>query len=358
VIGGVILQKICPACKTLNEPGRETCIQCAGALSGVTAADNNSQMAEEGDAGTRPESHLSLASAEGRVIRIRDGDIVGRTAVGREFLEIHEEISRRHAQFTRDKGAWFIMDLNSSNGTFLDGERIPPREKFPLRNGQRVMFSPIFEADVRIGEPAKETGAPGAGHDEKGGIEDRRKTVVILFADLKGSVDFFQERGTIVAHNWIMNLYRMLSSIIRAHRGLHIKNIGDAILAVFDDPGEAAKAAVEMQHNLREHNRKTDETGRYYLRIGMNRGPVLFEDRDIFGNAVNIASRVQALAPPERIFITEHLYEAIRDDNGVRCRFFGLEQLKGVKEKTGIYEILCDDKRETDGVPKPPEEGS
>jgi class 3 adenylate cyclase len=308
--------------------------------------------------GPSHEDTVTLISSEGRTIEVRNGDVVGRTAVGREVLEIHEEISRRQARFVMNEGAWFIMDLGSSNGTFLEGERLAPQERVRIRNGQRIMLSPVFQADIKIREAPEEEAVPIPGAGEAGKAEEQRKTMVVLFADLKGSVDFFQERGTIVAHNWILKLYRVLSSIVSRHRGVHIKNIGDAILAVFEDPREAAKAAVEMQADLKTHNRTADETGQYYLRIGMNMGPVLFEDRDIFGNAVNIASRVQALAPPERIFITGHLYEAIRECSGLRCRFVGLEQLKGVKEKTGIYEILCDDDRETDSMHKTSEEGS
>ncbi len=290
-----------------------------------------------------PEETIALVSSEGRTFEVRNGDVVGRAATGREVLEIHEEISRRHAQFVASDGAWFIVDLGSSNGTFLDGERLPAKEKIPIRNGQRIMFSPVFQANIRIREALKGKAVPPSVLEEAGNTEGQRKTMVILFADLKGSVDFFQERGTIIARNWILQLYRMLSSIISAHRGRHVKNIGDAILAVFEDPREAARAALRMQHDLRRHNSVADETGRYYLRIGMNMGRVLFESNDVFGNSVNIASRVQALAPPERIFITEKLYDAIKDDKDVQCRFIGLEQLKGVKEKTGIYEILCDE---------------
>lgn len=245
---------------------------------------------------------------------------------------------------------WFVIDLNSSNGTFLEGKRILPKERVRIRDGQRLRFTPVFEAVARIEEPDKDTLVHPIGHEETAYMQQRRKTMTILFADLKGSVDFFQERGTIIARRWILNLYRMLSSIINARRGTHVKNIGDAILAVFEDPHEAAKASLQMQADLREHNRTVDETGRYYLRIGMNMGTVLFEDNDVFGNSVNIASRVQAIAPPEHIFITGDLYQAIKDDKDIRCRFIGHEQLKGVKNKIGIYEIICCDGENDEGA--------
>ena len=289
---------------------------------------------------------VTLASPDGRIIAVRDGDVVGRTAVGREVLDIHEEISRRHAQFVRSEGAWFVIDLDSSNGTFLDGKRLSPRQRVAVGNGQQVMFSPVFQAIIRIAEPGKEEGVVPSVREGDACASGDRKTLVILFADLKGSVAFFQEKGTLVARKWILNLYRMLTSIVTAHHGAHLKNIGDAILAVFDDPQEAVRAALEMQADLRRHNSTTEEQDHYYLRIGLNMGTVLMENHDVFGNAVNIASRVQALAPPEHIYITECLHEAVRDAADIRCRLIGREQLKGVKDKTGIYEVVPGDAKQ------------
>jgi class 3 adenylate cyclase len=330
-------------------------MRCSADLSGVDLTEESVFPASEGSRTELPDDVLVLAASDGRVIKVRDGEVVGRTAVGREVLDIHEEISRRHAQFVRTEGAWFVVDLNSSNGTFLEGERIRPGEKTLIRDGQQVMISPVFQARIKTGAGERRKEAAPLRQEEAGNVRDDRKTLVILFADLKGSVDFFQEKGTLVARNWIVNLYRMLSSVIDAHRGTHVKNIGDAILAVFDDPHDAVRAALNMQADLKAHNRATDEAEHYYMRIGMNIGTVIFEEHDVFGNAVNIASRVQDLAPPERIFISEHLYGEIRDDDTVRCRFVGHEQLKGVKERIGIYEITDDalscSEKEEEGAP-------
>ena len=293
------------------------------------------------------EEILTLISPDGRAIEVRDGDVVGRTAVGKEVLDIHEEISRRHVQFVRSEGLWFVTDLGSSNGTFLDGNRISPRERVRLRNGQKISISPVFQAAVRMKETGEVSLPSQDEGDERG--QPNRKMMVVLFADLKGSVDFFQEKGTIVAQKWIVNLYRLLSSIVHAHHGEHIKNIGDAILAVFDDPHEAAKAALEMQTDIRRHNSKADNMGQYYLRIGMNMGNVLVENRDVFGNAVNIAARVQAVAPPEHIYVTQRLYDEVKGDQGIEFRLISNEQLKGVREKTTLYEIMgCHEKNEGD----------
>ncbi|MDT8422255.1 MAG: adenylate/guanylate cyclase domain-containing protein [Desulfuromonadales bacterium] len=264
---------------------------------------------------------------------VRDGDIVGRTGVGHELLNPHEEISRKHAQFIRKRDEWFIVDLNSSNGTFLDDSRISPKIMTPLRDGQRLGFSAAFTVTVNF---AEQQPAPSTAVDSDA---ENRQTLVILFADIKGSVDFFQEMGTLVARNWIFKLFRMLTGVIAIHDGKHLKNIGDALLAVFPDPVEAARAAQEMQSIIREYNKGVDPSHSYAIRIGMNVGSVLYENNDVFGNAVNIASRVQGLTPPGRIFITRELYNAIRQEPGINPKFIGEEELKGVKQAIGIYEL-------------------
>jgi class 3 adenylate cyclase len=292
---------------------------------------------------TLSENALILESPEGKTIIITHNQIVGRSATGKELLEPHEGVSRRHAQFTLHEGNWFVTDLNSSNGTFLSGEKLPPHVATPVVHGQILGLSPVFEATVVI----EATNQQCIGADETiiartMDMTDigKRPTLVVFFADIKGSVDFFQEMGTMVAKNWIFKLFQMLTVIIEQHHGKHLKNIGDAMLAVFPYPGEAAKAAKKMQSVIREHNKDAPENERYFLRIGMNVGKVLFENNDVFGNTVNIASRVQAIAPPGRIFVTRYLTDQIRDEPDLLIRFIGQEQLKGVKQPIDVFELL------------------
>lgn len=293
---------------------------------------------------------IGLETSEGNVISVMDGDVVGRSSTGKEILEAHEEISRRHAQFIRDSGKWHVVDLNSSNGTFLDGERLIPRKMTRIDNLQKIRLSPVCELLITIREPKPEpeNTATSMRTDSTYLTETNRRTMVILFGDLKGSVDFYQEKGTIVARNWILNLFNMLHEIITAHGGKHLKDIGDAMLAVFDDAHEAVKAAEKMQHAISEHNRKTDKADHYSMRIGMNIGSVIYEDNDVFGNAVNIASRIQDITPPGRIFISDALYGSIVDFPDVAAKFAVQAQLKGVRGKTGVYELLTGNKKVRD----------
>lgn len=288
------------------------------------------------------QSSLTLAACDGRCFSVRDSEVVGRSQIGQEVLEPHVEVSRRHAQFFFRENGWFVVDLNSSNGTFLDGQKIPPKQPTRFTDGQQIGLSRILGFTVKIIQPTATT--PDITEPD----HPNRRNLIMLFADIKGSVDFFQEQGTVVAKNWIAKLFRMLTEIITEHGGSHLKDIGDALLAIFDEPQAAVLAAVKMQSIIREHNRGADPSEHYFLRIGMNMGSVLFENNDVFGNAVNIASRVQNLAPPERIYITETLCRKLEKSHQFQLRRVGAKALKGVKTTTEIYEIV------PDGYSEPP----
>ncbi len=283
----------------------------------------------------KEEGVVILETADGKHFSVRDGDVAGRAEIGRDVLEPYVEVSRRQAQFLCRGEHWFVIDLKSSNGTFIDGQKIAPNRPTPFADGQRIGFSAVLGLTARIVKPA-----PVKTTIVTEPVDPNRRTLVILFADVKGSVDFFQERGTIIGKNWIFKLFRMLTAIIEEHGGTHLKDIGDAMLAIFDDPHPAAMAAVKMQQVIREYNLAADASERYYLRIGMNMGSVLFENNDIFGNAVNIASRVQDIAPPERIYITGTLRQNLGQADQLQVRPVGRKQLKGVKSTTEIFEIL------------------
>lgn len=334
---------ICPNCQKSNPDFTERCFHCLEPLP-PAAVNVTESPGPEISPGLPPAADapmlpwIALSSESGAFFAVRDGDIVGRTGVGQELLSGQDEISRKHLQFVRKREEWFVIDLGSSNGTFLDGRKISAKTMTPLRNGQKLGISPSFTVSVRF-EGMSE--APQLPLTDVDGTEDdaNRQTLVILFADIKGSVDFFQEMGTLVARNWILKLFRMLTGVISIHEGKHLKNIGDALLAVFHDPGEAARAAQRMQTIIHEYNKSVDASQAYAIRIGMNLGSVLFENNDVFGNAVNIASRVQDMTPPGRIFITRDLFEALPGDAGVETLFVGEESLKGVRQPIGIYEI-------------------
>ena len=279
---------------------------------------------------------IYIEGPQGVSLPVKGGDVVGRDAVGREHLAPFEGISRRHVQFFYDNGIWSVVDLGSKNGTSIDGRKIPTNQRIPVRHGQSIRLSRHFEAWIIFDFDEAMDKQEEACVEKK----DERVTMAIMFVDLQGSTDYFQEKGTIVARDWIHNFYGLLSRSVEASNGRHIKNIGDSILAVFPTADDVCMAAVKIQRSVHEHNRTAKEDDRYYLRIGINIGKVVFEDNDIFGNSVNIASRIQNLTPPGKIYMSKDLCDSMLCKDEFKVDIVSYEKLRGIKEKVGICELV------------------
>ena len=107
--------------------------------------------------------------------------------------------------------------------------------------------------------------------------------------------------------------------------------MGDGILASFNTVSDAVNAAIKIQEAC--------VTKDFQLRIGIHLGEVVFENDDVFGDGVNIASRLQAMAPPGSIWISESVHNNVVNKKDIVTRFVKKEKLKNVKEPVRIYEI-------------------
>src|SRR5207253_7765078 len=114
----------------------------------------------------------------------------------------------------------------------------------------------------------------------------------------KGDVEYM---SMISRHNG------MLFPVIEAQGGRVVKTIGDAILAQFDDPVGAVKAAAGMQRALEKDRQGKAEIDQIRIRVGLHYGLGLIKDNDVFGDVVNAASRVQHQAETEQVLITDTL---------------------------------------------------
>jgi len=100
---------------------------------------------------------------------------------------------------------------------------------------------------------------------------------------------------------------------VTEHRGRVVKNTGDGLLAEFSSVVDAVRCAVELQQAMRDRDLGTSEDKRIRFRIGVNIGDVIAEDDDIYGDGVNIAARLEALAEPGGICISRTVRDQIRD---------------------------------------------
>lgn len=132
----------------------------------------------------------------------------------------------------------------------------------------------------------------------------------------------------------LLNKNRQLQRpIIEEFNGRWIKEMGDGVMASFHTVSDAVNAAVKIQERC---NAAKD----FQLRIGIHQGEVVFEHDDIFGDAVNIAARIQSVAGPGCIFISETAHHNVANKSEIKSQYVSEEKLKNVSQPVRIYQVL------------------
>jgi class 3 adenylate cyclase len=179
-------------------------------------------------------------------------------------------------------------------------------------------------------------------------VEQRLKimSLTFLFTDLKGSTDLYDRVGDLVAYDLVRSHFQILNEIVASESGAVVKTIGDAVMATFPAPHRAVSAALRMRDSMRQLNvrRGAEEL---ILKIGIHEGPCLavnLNDRqDYFGQTVNIASRVQALASGDSIFATQAVVQDPESARLISSRGVDAQPqvmtLRGVGERMPIFAI-------------------
>jgi class 3 adenylate cyclase len=172
------------------------------------------------------------------------------------------------------------------------------------------------------------------------------KDVTILFTDLQGSTQLYQQVGDLNAYALVRAHYGILSHAVSNQHGAVVKTIGDAIMATFDRPVEAVAAGLEMLMELRMMN-QTSVQEDLVLKVGIHRGAaiaVTLNDRvDYFGQTVNIASRVQGSAGGDELYLTDEMYMSpgvseLLEGSGCRVESVAIP-LKGIDEPLKVHKI-------------------
>ena len=159
-----------------------------------------------------------------------------------------------------------------------------------------------------------------------------RQLAAIMFTDIVGYT-------LLMGHDeqkafGLLNINRDLQKpIINQFNGKWIKELGDGVMASFNTVTDAVYAAIEMQKVCNAANL-------YQLRIGIHLGEVVFENDDVFGDGVNIASRIQSIANPGSIYVSESVHNNISNKKDITTKFIKEETLKNVKEAVRIYEVM------------------
>lgn len=164
------------------------------------------------------------------------------------------------------------------------------------------------------------------------------KKLAILFADISGSTVLYEKLGDQLARQLIARCLNLLNAPLLAHKGTLIKTIGDEILCTFPTSELALIAACEMQRAIKADNQSSEHP--LYIRIGFNYGEVICEDGDIFGDTVNVASRVAAITRANQIMTTAAVINPLPLSLHDMVRKIQRVDIKGKQEQLDIYQVM------------------
>jgi class 3 adenylate cyclase/CHAT domain-containing protein/Tfp pilus assembly protein PilF len=167
------------------------------------------------------------------------------------------------------------------------------------------------------------------------------RPVTIMFTDIKGSTTFFDMRGDLEGVTMLQRHNELVVPPIEAHGGRVLQRLGDGLLATFPTAAPGVQAGIEIQKRLHEYNSQAAEREQIHVRVGLNSGMGLVEESNVFGDAVNTAARVQTLAEPDQILVSESTYNEASRDLGTDIFLpVGPAALKGKLEKVVVLEVI------------------
>ena len=168
-----------------------------------------------------------------------------------------------------------------------------------------------------------------------------RRLSAIMFTDI---VDYsrLMGRDESAAMTLLENKEGIISPIITEFNGKIKKSGGDGYLIEFGSAVDAVRCAKKVQNTISEFNITQNVDEKIVIRIGIHLGDILIRDNDIFGNDVNIASRIESLAEPGGICISQTVYDQIKNKVEIQTVNLGEKELKNIADKVGIYKVLIE----------------
>jgi adenylate cyclase len=172
-------------------------------------------------------------------------------------------------------------------------------------------------------------------------LDFKRKLTAVFSADVAGYSRLMGEDESATVKT--LEAYKLVMfSLVKQHRGRVVDSAGDNLLAEFASVVDAVQCAVAVQKELQARNADLPENRRMRFRIGINLGNVIEEGDRIYGDGVNIAARLEALAEPGGICISKTAFDHIESKLPLGYQFLGQQTVKNIAEPVGAYKVLME----------------
>src|SRR5205085_8276351 len=166
-----------------------------------------------------------------------------------------------------------------------------------------------------------------------------RRLAAVLAADVAGYSRLMgvNEEGTLARLKAVRKT--LVDPTIANHRGRIVKTTGDGMLVEFASAVDAVRGALEVQRAMAEQNASMPQVERIEFRIGIHVGDVIFDDNDIFGEGVNVAARLEGLAEPSGVAMSDAADQHVRGQVEIACDDLGPQTLKNIAEPMRTWRV-------------------
>jgi len=167
----------------------------------------------------------------------------------------------------------------------------------------------------------------------------QRKLTTILAADVVGYSQLMatDEEATLAT----LQTYKIITNtLVGKHSGRVFSTAGDAFLAEFGSAVEAVRCAISIQEDLRVRNSQRSNEKQMWLRIGINVGDVMIDGEDLFGDGVNVAARLEALAEKGGICISGSAFEQVKNKLSIAFKDIGAQSVKNIPDPVAAYKLV------------------
>lgn len=182
----------------------------------------------------------------------------------------------------------------------------------------------------------------------------REVEVAILFADVVGSTQLYEQLGDGQAREMVGRCLQIMREATEANRGSVIKTMGDEVMSTFPTADEAMNAARQMQERISASPELSHEQGQVSIRIGCHFGAVVQEQRDIFGSAVHVANRMTSQAKAKQIVTTLSTVERLSPEWQSSARQIDVATVRGKADEVVLFEVLWQPDDATSMLPTVP----
>lgn len=166
-----------------------------------------------------------------------------------------------------------------------------------------------------------------------------RRLVTVIMADIVGYTRLMGKNEEATLDAWYACRNDIIDPKIDYFRGRIVKHTGDGFLAEFPSAIDAMKCAIEMQTGLEKRNKNVPEESRILFRMGLNLCDIVADEEDIYGEGVNTAARVEALAEPGTICITSAVHDQVGSKVKAEFEDLGAKKLKNVSKHVRVFQV-------------------